>query len=336
MLRIQFAHGETMMWILTLLSGDASLSAAVTIVRYPIQGHLDRQPEDGQPEFTMPIRARVAGEFEIQPQPVSLTSGHGLFVETMRVGNSCTLTVEPRLSGTAWVGRRSNQVIHGEHDALVGASRDEHGTVRAYTSDPMNGIDWSVTARLGEPARSGPHRPRTVRRTRVYIDRRRPMHEGRREKQARLRPRNWPPTHDAGGRQRRSTLCHAGRTTVGIASEHGRVTEASRTTSGAAYYQRVRRTLHDLPTATQADRWGDYRTRLVIFRTTTATRSIRFRCDAMLSAVPVHSVTPIRCANARSVLRGGHVGYRSDDDDCPAAFVQIRERGTKPDWITIM
>jgi len=169
---------------------DAALKVTLPSALVDDTAHLDRQPEADNTEFTMPIQARVAGEFEIQPQPVSLTSGHGLFVETMRVGNSCTLTVEPRLSKETQLGSDDAQigVIHGEHDALVGASRDEHGTVRAYTpSDPMNGIDWSVTARLGEP-HVRDRDPQTVRRTRVYIDRRRPMHEGAREKRSSITP----------------------------------------------------------------------------------------------------------------------------------------------------
>jgi len=183
-LHVQFAHeSETMMGI------DAALKVTLPSALVDDTAHLDRQPEADNTEFTMPIQARVAGEFEIQPQPVSLTSGHGLFVETMRVGNSCTLTVEPRLPRRPSLGRTTLKSESSTENTTHWSVLPEMNMGRSARThrDPMNGIDWSVTARLGEP-HVRDRDPQTVRRTRVYIDRRRPMHEGRREKRSSITP----------------------------------------------------------------------------------------------------------------------------------------------------
>jgi uncharacterized protein (DUF58 family) len=336
-LHVQFAHeSETMMGI------DAALKVTLPSALVDDTAHLDRQPEADNTEFTMPIQARVAGEFEIQPQPVSLTSGHGLFVETMRVGNSCTLTVEPRLSKETQLGSDDAQigVIHGEHDALVGASRDEHGTVRAYTpSDPMNGIDWSVTARLGEP-HVRDRDPQTVRRTRVYIDRRRPMHEGAPGETKLDYAREIGLLLTTQAADNDDPLCVTLVDDRGDGeSEHGRVTEASRTTSGAAYYQRVRRTLHDLtPDNDKPTDEEIIEDTTRHFRTTTATRSdpLSVRRDAVRRSRALgHADTFARTLAPYFEEVTSDIDQMNDDELFSSVDASIREHGTNP-WIAIV
>jgi len=122
-LHVQFAHeSETMMGI------DAALKVTLPSALVDDTAHLDRQPEADNTEFTMPIQARVAGEFEIQPQPVShersrVVCRNDARREQLHAHRRAASFQGDQLgSDDAQIG-----VIHGEHDALVGASRDEHG-----------------------------------------------------------------------------------------------------------------------------------------------------------------------------------------------------------------
>jgi len=179
----------------------------------------------------------------------------------------------------------------------------------------MNGIDWSVTARLGEP-HVRDRDPQTVRRTRVYIDRRRPMHEGAPGETKLDYAREIGLLLTTQAADNDDPLCVTLVDDRGDSeSEHGRVTEASRTTSGAAYYQRVRRTLHDLtPDNDKPTDEEIIEDTTRHFRTTTATRSrSAFGATRCCPPFPCTRSRRYVCANARSVLRGGHVGYRSDE-----------------------
>jgi len=98
---------------------------------------------------------------------------------------------------------------------------------------------------LGRAARSGPRPTDGPSNARLHRPTAADARGGRREKRSSITPE----VASYSRRRRPTTTIHSvsrWSTTVEIASEHGRVTEASRTTSGAAYYQRVRRTLHDL------------------------------------------------------------------------------------------
>jgi len=74
------------------------------------------------------------------------------------------------------------------------------------------------------------------------------------------------------------------------------------------------------------------------FRTTTAHDLIRFRCDAMLSAVPVHSVTPDTFARTLAPYFEevtSDIDRMNDDELFSSVDASIREHGTNP-WIAIV
>jgi len=203
----------------------------------------------------------------------------------------------------------------------------------------MNGIDWSVTARLGEP-HVRDRDPQTVRRTRVYIDRRRPMHEGAPGETKLDYAREIGLLLTTQAADNDDPLCVTLVDDRGDSeSEHGRVTEASRTTSGAAYYQRVRRTLHDLtPDNDKPTDEEIIEDTTRHFRTTTATRSdpLSVRRDAVRRSRALgHADTFARTLAPYFEEVTSDIDQMNDDELFSSVDASIREHGTNP-WIAIV
>lgn len=100
--------------------------------------------------YTMPI----AGRFEFPPPRVELVSGDGRFSESLELGSSETVTVEPRRPRRVHVGQGGRRIAaaFGEHTADRGPSGIQPSEIRPYVpGDATRRIDWKATARLGDP-----------------------------------------------------------------------------------------------------------------------------------------------------------------------------------------
>jgi len=117
------------------------------------------------------------------------------------------------------------------------------------------------------------------------------------------------------------------------------VTEASRTTSGAAYYQRVRRTLHDLtPDNDKPTDEEIIEDTTRHFRTTTATRSdpLSVRRDAVRRSRALgHADTFARTLAPYFEEVTSDIDQMNDDELFSSVDASIREHGTNP-WIAIV
>ncbi len=96
----------------------------------------------------------VAGTHTIGQPEVTLRDRLGLFEESITVGPTATVTVQPRGSRNLHVGEGGNPVAAGigEHETGQTGSGLEPEEVRQYVpGDTIRNIDWKATARLGEP-----------------------------------------------------------------------------------------------------------------------------------------------------------------------------------------
>jgi len=160
-----------------------SLAAQLTLTPVPaltFEGEHNYDLTDGTDQLSVPVRADIAGTYEIPPPTVTLTSHRGLFRETLQLGNHCSITGEPRVPRNIHIGTGGEQiaVADGEHDADQGSAGFEPGELREYLpGDPTSRIDWKATARLGDPYIRELD-AETTRQTHLIIDRRQPMRNG--------------------------------------------------------------------------------------------------------------------------------------------------------------
>lgn len=133
-----------------------------------------------QSQLFVDIRPTVAGTYTIPAPSVTVESHRGLFKETIPVGESCSVTAEPRVPRDIHIGTGGERiaVAAGEHDAAQGGSGFEPGELREYLpGDPTNRIDWNATARLGEPY-VREYEAESTRQTHLVVDCRRSMQAG--------------------------------------------------------------------------------------------------------------------------------------------------------------
>ena len=96
----------------------------------------------------------VAGRFACEPATVEATDPAGLFTETLALGSTPSITVEPRRPQNLHVGEGGERVAtaYGEHESGRLGSGFDPAELRQYVpGDPASRIDWKATARLAEP-----------------------------------------------------------------------------------------------------------------------------------------------------------------------------------------
>lgn len=133
-----------------------------------------------QDQLAVPLQPTVAGTYTIPAPTVTVRSYRGLFRETLRLGNACSVTAEPRVPRDIHIGTGGERiaVAAGEHDAAQGGTGFEPGELREYLpGDPTNRIDWNATARLGEPY-VREFEAESTRQTHLFVDCRTPMQAG--------------------------------------------------------------------------------------------------------------------------------------------------------------
>lgn len=106
-------------------------------------------PGETTANTTVNVRWPVAGRHEFRQ--AQLTVDDGLFKQTVPVGETPTVTVEPRGPRDIHVGEGGSRTLlaYGEHDADHRGSGIEPAELREYTAgDTADRIDWNATARL--------------------------------------------------------------------------------------------------------------------------------------------------------------------------------------------
>ncbi|MFB6296222.1 MAG: DUF58 domain-containing protein [Halobacteriales archaeon] len=96
----------------------------------------------------------VAGRFACEPATVEATDDAGLFAETLALGSTPSIAVEPRRPRNVHVGEGGEAVsaAYGEHEGGRTGSGFDPAELREYVEgDAASRIDWNATARLGEP-----------------------------------------------------------------------------------------------------------------------------------------------------------------------------------------
>jgi len=95
----------------------------------------------------------VAGRFECDPATVEASDPTGLFSETLSLGSTPSVTVEPRRPQNIHVGAGGEEMspAYGDHESDQTGSGFDPAEIRKYVpGDSAARIDWNVTARLGE------------------------------------------------------------------------------------------------------------------------------------------------------------------------------------------
>jgi len=100
-------------------------------------------------EFTLVVEPQVAGEFEIGPAVLELEDSSGLFTETLAVGPSEQIRVDPSRPDDIHVGQAGTSVsgAYGDHAADRRGGGIEPRELREYLpGDPAGQIDWRPPA----------------------------------------------------------------------------------------------------------------------------------------------------------------------------------------------
>lgn len=132
------------------ISADISVPPGCTLESNP---QLELDAGERERSHTVAITPDVVGAFEMDPVDIEYTSPWGLFTQTVRRGETPTLTVLPRTPRNIHIGQGGES----QFGAFGGHTSDQlgHGIttrgLRAYQAgDPTEQIDWKATARLGE------------------------------------------------------------------------------------------------------------------------------------------------------------------------------------------
>ena len=110
-------------------------------------------PGEERAETTFPVSWEVAGTVSFDAPAVVVADGAGLFRETVRLGSTPALRVEPRRPGRLHVGEGGDQVgfALGEHRSGGLGTGIDPGELRRYVpGDDAGDIDWKATARLDD------------------------------------------------------------------------------------------------------------------------------------------------------------------------------------------
>ncbi|MFC7071779.1 DUF58 domain-containing protein [Halovenus rubra] len=115
-------------------------------------GTVELDPGETAAETTVDVRWPVAGRHEFSQAHVTVSDG--LFEQTVPVGETTAVTVQPRGPRNVHVGEGGDQALlaYGEHAADHPGSGVEPAELREYLpGDSASRIDWNATARLDSP-----------------------------------------------------------------------------------------------------------------------------------------------------------------------------------------
>lgn len=135
-------------------------------------------PGETTAETTVDVRWPVAGRHEFRQ--AHLTVADGLFEQTVPVGETPAVTVEPRGPREVHVGEGGSQsfLAYGDHETDHRGSGIEPAELREYTAgDTADRIDWNATARLNTPY-VREYEAETDRQTLLFIDHRHTLATG--------------------------------------------------------------------------------------------------------------------------------------------------------------
>lgn len=123
----------------------------------------------------------VAGRFEFPTLSLEYESPDGLFVETVPVDESVTLSAEAHGTGDVHVGAGGTPIrgLFGSHTGdTTGVRGDDLASIRQYQpGDSVRRVDWKTTARLDEP-HVREYEVEYEQATRIVIDARAPLTAG--------------------------------------------------------------------------------------------------------------------------------------------------------------
>jgi uncharacterized protein (DUF58 family) len=111
-------------------------------------------PGQGDARLGLSLSWPVAGRFVCDPVTVVATDPAGLFSETLALGSTPSITVEPRRPRDVHIGEGGEEVsaAYGEHEGGRTGSGFDPAELREYVpGDSAARIDWKATARLGVP-----------------------------------------------------------------------------------------------------------------------------------------------------------------------------------------
>jgi len=118
------------------------------------EGERTVEVDDREVTTTYEISLPVAGEFEFDHPVLSATDRLGLFRTAVPVGNTGSITVEPRAPRDMHVGEAGDRITStlGKHTSDQRGLGLEPASIRQYTpGDDVRRIDWKATARLNHP-----------------------------------------------------------------------------------------------------------------------------------------------------------------------------------------
>lgn len=114
---------------------------------------LTLDPTDHDAETTDDLSWPIAGAFTLPKPTITLRDRFGLFEETLTLGTTPDLVVEPHAPRNLHVGAGGDEIAatYGSHSAQRGGSGLDPAELRKYVpGDPSNQIDWKATARLND------------------------------------------------------------------------------------------------------------------------------------------------------------------------------------------
>lgn len=224
------------------LSSLPTSTVTATLTPPAIWNTPDTQTQlDTQTRLSASGQFPIAGRFTAPAITLEATSPFGLYTETIPLGPSATITVDPSAPRDAAVFSGGDRlgIGYGEHATARGTSGLDPGELRQYLpGDPTNRIDWNATARLGDPY-VREFETNTDRDTLLFVDHRDSLADGPpgRTQLDYLREIGlWFTQHAA------DLADPLGLYTIG---NTGRTTQTALQT-GSAHYRRLEHHLHDL------------------------------------------------------------------------------------------
>lgn len=111
-------------------------------------------PNETSTTTTFELSFPVAGQYTLPEPTLTIRDWSGQFEETIKVGKTTTVTVEPNEPRDIHVGQGGELVtsVYGEHNADQTGSGLIPAEIRQYEpGDALSRIDWKATARMDHP-----------------------------------------------------------------------------------------------------------------------------------------------------------------------------------------
>jgi len=185
--RERVATGESTAYSLSVSRPDPSPLALSVEAGVPLAAtadgesrSIDLDPGQREARLGLTLSWPVAGRFSCSPASVVATDPAGLLVETLSLGSTPSIDVEPRRPRNVHVGEGGEVVsaAFGEHESGRSGTGFDPAELRKYVAgDAASRIDWKATARLAEPY-VREYESETERRTALLIDHRAALGEG--------------------------------------------------------------------------------------------------------------------------------------------------------------